>query len=101
MAKTPPAAVSQAFDRDLLRQLDDPRVPFELFDHLPGVYLFIKDREHRFVKVNRGTLQLQACQKEDEMLGRTDFDFHPPAFASQYIEEDRRVMESRRTLSDQ
>ena len=101
MGKPSPAAVSQPFDRDLLRRLADPRVPFELFDHVPGVYLFIKDREHRFVKVNRGTLQLHACQKEDEMLGRTDFDFHPPAFASQYTEEDRRVMDSRRTLSDQ
>jgi len=92
---------SQPFDGDLLSQLDDPKIPFALFDHLPGVYLFIKDREHRFVKVNRGLLQLHACQSESEMLGRTDFDFHPPAFATQYTEEDRRVMESRRTLSDQ
>jgi AraC-like DNA-binding protein len=101
MGKTPPSPFLRPFDRDLLRHLDDPRVPFELFDHVPGVYLFIKDREHRFVKVNRGTLQLHACETEDEMLGFTDFDFHPPAFASQYTEEDRRVMESRRTLSDQ
>jgi AraC-like DNA-binding protein len=35
------------------------------------------------------------------MIGRTDFDFHPPALAAQYVEEDRRVMESGRPLVNQ
>jgi AraC-like DNA-binding protein len=72
-----------------------------LFDYLPRVYLFVKDRRHRFLKVNRGWLALHGCATEAEALGKTDHDFHPPALAAQYIEEDQRVMESRRPLPDQ
>jgi AraC-like DNA-binding protein len=35
------------------------------------------------------------------MLGRTDFDFNPPTLAAQYVEEDRRVMETRQPQIDQ
>ncbi|HEY2341698.1 MAG TPA: AraC family transcriptional regulator [Chthoniobacteraceae bacterium] len=96
-----PSAAPQLYDRDLLRRLEDPRVLLALFDDLPRTYLFVKDRCHRFVKVNRGLLALHGCGAEEEMLGKTDLDFHPPAMASQYIEEDRRVMETRRPLVNQ
>jgi PAS domain S-box-containing protein len=99
MTKTgpPPSAAAAEF----FRRLADPGLLLALFDHLPRVYLFVKDREHRFVKVNRGLLALHGCAKEAEMVGRTDFDFHPPALAAQYVEEDRKVMESRRPVHDQ
>ena len=67
---------------------------FALFDHLPQVYLFVKDASHRFVHVNPAVWRLHGCASVDQMLGLTDFDFHPPALAAQYVEEDRRVMES-------
>jgi PAS domain S-box-containing protein len=78
------------------------QLPFlDLFDHLPDVYLFVKDREHRFVRVNSSMLILHGVRTEAEMIGRTDFDFHPPAHAAQYVEEDARVMDSGRALVDQ
>ena len=64
----------------------------ELFEVLPNVYLFVKDRQHRFVMANRSELQLHNLKTEAEIVGRTDFDFHPPALAAQYVEEDRKVM---------
>ncbi len=73
----------------------------ELFDVLPQIYLFIKDRRHRYQKVSRSLVALHGCATEAEMVGRTDFDFNPPALAAQYVEEDRRVMETRRPLLDQ
>ncbi len=73
----------------------------EMFDVLPEVYLFIKDRRHRYVKVNRSECALHGCSSELEMIGRTDFDFHPPALAAQYVEEDRRVMAAGKPLTDQ
>jgi AraC-like DNA-binding protein len=73
----------------------------DLFDHLPQVFLFVKDRAGRFVKANRAELELHGCRRESEMLGRTDFDYHPPALAAQYVEEDRRVMASRKPLPNQ
>ncbi len=72
-----------------------------MFDSLPNVYLFVKDRQHRFVTVNRAELRLHNLKTEAQMIGRTDFDFHPPALAAHYVEEDRRVMASRQPLLDQ
>ena len=85
----------------LLLRASNPVVLAELFDVLPQVHLFVKDREHRYVKVSRSLLALHGCRAESEMLGRTDFDFNPPTLAAQYVEEDRRVMAARRPLTDQ
>jgi AraC-like DNA-binding protein len=86
---------------DFFARLGDPLVMASLFDYLPRIQLFVKDRAHRFIKVNQGMLTLHGCPSEAAMLGKTDFDFHPPALAAQYVEEDRQVMDSRRILADQ
>ena len=72
-----------------------------LFDALPEVHLFVKDRASRFVRVNEAFLAMQGCRSADEALGKTDHDFHPPALADQYVTEDQRVMRSRKPLRDQ
>jgi AraC-like DNA-binding protein len=74
---------------------------FALFDHLPQAYLFVKDAHHRFVQVNPAVWRLHGCTSAEQMLGKTDFDFHPPALASQYVDEDRLVMEGGNALIDQ
>jgi AraC-like DNA-binding protein len=51
--------------------------------------------------VNRPMLLLHGCTDEGEMLGKTDLDFHPPALAAQYMEEDAVVIHSRKALCDQ
>lgn len=79
----------------------DARALARLFDFLPEVFLFVKDREHRFVMANRALYRMHGCRSEQEMLGRTDHDFHPPVLAQQYVDEDRRVMESGKVLIDQ
>ncbi len=96
--RPPPAP---ALVREFFAALGEGTPWFQLFDHLPRVYLFVKDARGRFMKVNRAELDLHGCRQESEMLGRTDYDFHPPAMAAQYVEEDQRVMKSRRQLRDQ
>ena len=73
----------------------------ELFDVLPDVFLFVKDRASRFVRANRAFLMMHGCRSKADVVGRTDHDFHPPALATQYIAEDERVMRSGRPLKDQ
>src|SRR3954467_2312903 len=92
---------ARAIARKFLEGVEDAGVWAQLFDVLPDVYLFVKDRRHRFVRANRSELALHGCENETEILGRTDFDFHPPALAAQYVEEDRHVMESGRPLLNQ
>jgi AraC-like DNA-binding protein len=75
-------------------------VAFALFDQLPDTFLFVKDRAGRFVRVNTALWRLHGCRDAGGMLGRTDFDFHPPALAAQYVAEDGEVMHARRPLLD-
>jgi AraC-like DNA-binding protein len=65
-----------------------------LLDLLPDVFVFAKDRHHRFVLANAAEWAMHGCSSEAGMLGRTDHDFHPPALARQYVAEDRQVMDS-------
>ncbi len=54
-----------------------------LFDYLPAVYFFAKDSRHRYIGINRTTLtQVFGLEHEDEILGRTDSEFQPPALAA-------------------
>lgn len=73
----------------------------ELFDVLPDVFLFVKDRASRFVRANRAFLAMHGCRSKADVVGRTDHDFHPPALATQYVAEDERVMRSGKALRDQ
>jgi AraC-like DNA-binding protein len=90
-----------AYDPRLLDRVADAREVLRLFDYLPRVYLYVKDHSHRFVKVNRGLLDLLGLRTEADILGKTDLDIAPRVLATQYLEEDRRVMESRRPLPHQ
>lgn len=86
---------------DFFSTLAAPDEALRLFDFLPRVYLFIKDTESRFVRVNQPMLLLKALKSQSEMVGKTDFDFHPPMLAAQYVEEDQRVMSTGQPLIDQ
>jgi AraC-like DNA-binding protein len=72
-----------------------------LFDALPETHLFVKDRTSRFVRVNTAWLALHGCRSAAEAIGKSDYDFHPPALAAQYVAEDQRVMGSGKPLRDQ
>jgi AraC-like DNA-binding protein len=72
-----------------------------LFEYLPEVYLYVKDRQSRFVKVNEPLWRLRGCVAESEMIGLSDHDMHPQYLADQYTAEDRRVMRSGRALPNQ
>ncbi len=73
-----------------------------LFDHLPSVYFYAKDTKHRYVGINLPTLtHVFGLAHKDELLGKTDSEFQPPALAQAYHAEDRRVMEAGQAISNQ
>ncbi len=72
-----------------------------LLDWTPEVHFFAKDRTGRFMAVNRASLERHGLDSEDQIIGKTDFDFHPPSMAEAYVAEDRRVMESGEPLPEQ
>lgn len=72
-----------------------------LFDFLPMISIYAKDSHSRFLRANTRFLELHGCRMEAELMGKTDFNFHPPKIAAAYIEEDRRVMASGHPLPHQ
>jgi AraC-like DNA-binding protein len=92
----------EAFLAGFYRQHPGVRSVIGLFEHLPSVLFYAKDVQHRYVAVNRRTLtDVFGLESVDDLLGRTDVDFQPPALAEAYHAEDRRVMESAKAIPNQ
>jgi len=92
---------SATFQRDFVQRLGHGLHLAELFEHLPEVYLYVKDHRSRFVRANRALCRMHGCLTEADIIGRTDYDFHPPYLADRYVEEDRRVMQRQTAIPNQ
>ena len=63
-----------------------------LFDHIPGVYFFAKNKEGRLMFASQGLLQRYQMQDDSEIIGRTDFDLNPDTMAQAYVDDDARIL---------
>jgi PAS domain S-box-containing protein len=86
--------------RDFLAQIASPSGLEVLFDHLPDVYFFVKDRDGRFMRCNRAFVSLARARSEEELIGHRDADFFPAAMAETYVRDDRAVMASATPIVD-
>lgn len=91
----------RAAQSEFFRRLENPAHLLQLLDFLPEVYFFAKDANGRFMLMNEANLRLHGCQQVEQIVGLTDFDFHPRHLAEQYVREDRRVMEAGEALPNQ
>lgn len=71
-----------------------------LFDYLPDVYMFVKDRRGRFVKCNAAFARLVHATCEEEVLGTRDEDFFPRHLVENYMRDDNAVMSSGTPMID-
>lgn len=85
----------------LFGRINNPLDCLDLFDFLPQVYMYAKAADGRYLRANRVVRRVIGVECESQVIGKTDFDFFPPAIATQYLEEDRRVIASCRPLTDQ
>jgi PAS domain S-box-containing protein len=67
-----------------------------VIDNVPD-YIYVKDRQSRFVVNNMAVAQNLGCQPE-QVLGKTDFDFFPKDLAQQFYEDEQRVMDTGQPL---
>ena len=72
-----------------------------LFEVLPNAFFYAKNKDSRFVHVNRRMLEIYNLESLDDLIGKTDRDFHPPALAEAYIAEDKRVMKTEQPILNQ
>ncbi len=75
-------------DRNLLRTL---------IDNLPDL-IYFKDADGRYILNNRAHLQSMGVERQEEVFGKTTFDFHPRELAQQYHEDERRIVSTGNAL---
>lgn len=99
---SPVHTLSQPFcHQEFFDRLAEPLAVLELFDCLPETYMYVKDRQGLYMHVNRVVCEVMGHKDPCEVLGKTDFEFFPPAIASQYVAEDHRVIRTGVALKDQ
>ncbi|MCS6825775.1 MAG: PAS domain S-box protein [Caldilinea sp.] len=77
---------------------DERQLLRTFIDTVPEV-LYAKDRESRFVLVNAATLAQLGAASEEEVIGKSDFDFHPLHLAKEYRKRELALLESGEVLS--
>lgn len=64
-----------------------------LIDHLPDV-VYVKDPHSRFILGNTALLNSVGLTTVAELVGKTDFDFHPSEAAAQYHADEQALLQS-------
>lgn len=92
---------TSAFQQNFFQSLENSTAAAHLFDFMPDIQLFMKNKKSQFTKVNRAFLHNCGLDNQSEALGKTDLDLFDPHIGQAYIDEDRRVMQSGKPLVDQ
>lgn len=71
-----------------------------LFDYVPDVYFFVKDRAGRFMRVNQAFSKLARASTAEDVIGGTDPDFFPKSLAESYIKDDQHVLVTTEAMVD-
>src|SRR5205814_7405297 len=79
----------------------------ELFDFVEGVLAWVKDRQGRYLWVNRAFLVKYALDhpgaddlaNAEKILGKTDYDLSPMFMADQFRLDDEQVLSGRRIIN--
>ncbi|MBP83882.1 MAG: transcriptional regulator [Verrucomicrobiales bacterium] len=80
--------------QSFLRELS-PDSHFEiLFDHLPGVSFFAKNRDFQIVSANRAFWKRLGCDSEADVIGRNDFNLFPDELARKFRQDDERIIQT-------
>lgn len=90
----------EALRRQFLDAIDPEEHFYRIFDQLPNILFFAKDREGRLLAANRALLQRYGFVSERDILGKTDFDLLPRSLAEKFREDDLRVIETGKPLLD-
>lgn len=89
---------SEGLQREFLDRMGGPQQFQQLFEHLPGVSFFVKDRQSRMIFASQVFYEHLGAKSEAEIVGKTDDDFFPPHAADHFKRDDQLVMTTGRPL---
>ncbi len=78
---------------DWLATLRPDSLFHRLFDHIPDVYFFAKNRQGHLMFASRELQRRYSMQDESEILGMTDFDLNPGSMAQSYVDDDEQLLQ--------
>lgn len=55
-------------------------------------YVYFKDTESRFLRISESMVSLFGARTSDEIIGKSDFDYHPPKDAKRYYDEEQEII---------
>ncbi len=59
-------------------------------------YIYFKDVDSKFLRVSESMVELFGAISNQEIIGKTDFDFHPLADAKLYFDEEQQIIKRRK-----
>ncbi|MFC1497270.1 PAS domain S-box protein [Verrucomicrobiota bacterium] len=62
-----------------------------LINSMPD-HIYVKDKESRFLISNVYNARAMGLKDPEELVGKTDLDFHPKEFAKQYYEDEQEII---------
>lgn len=89
---------------DLKRQMDENTKMREdlleqnalldsLLETIPD-YIYFKDRDCKFIKISRSMLSIFGAKTVDEVIGKSDFDYHTPENAQKFYDGEQRIIKT-------
>jgi PAS domain S-box-containing protein len=70
----------------------------EIFDFIPDVNFYVKDRESRWRKCNSAALASFNARTTEDILGRSELELFPLHIAEPILKDDRHVMDTGQPL---
>tara|TARA_R110002096_G_scaffold159011_2_gene324569 strand:+ start:846 stop:1625 length:780 start_codon:yes stop_codon:yes gene_type:complete len=65
-----------------------------VFDFLPGISFFAKNRDFQLVAANRAFWERLGCKSEADLIGKTDFELFPARLAENFRRDDESVLKT-------
>ena len=70
-----------------------------LMNNLPD-YIYFKDRNSQFIRISKSMLPLFPMEDVDEMIGKSDFDFHRKEAAQGMYDEEQEIIRTEKGFED-
>ncbi len=105
------AEVLKARDEELSRKLEENRLIQEqlsretallnsMLKTLPD-YVYFKDVSSKFIRISESMVDLFDAGSSNEIIGKSDFDFHPQKDAQRYFNEEMEIIEKGKGFVDE
>jgi PAS domain S-box-containing protein len=90
----PLTADPAAFKRSFLDALDSLGGLELLFENVPNLWFWVKDREGRYITANQNSVKMCGRRTEADLIGHNDFEFFPKHNAEAFQRDDLSVVKS-------